>query len=320
MYNKSNLSCSAQTSPIGILSMPKTSNDLAEIRYGRFDWHNHQPIWIKRLKDPQKSCLNQRQKIITALVQNDTNHEACKIAERILYCSSKTLNYKPCGHPLCPLCRHEVQQHRQLTAQQYFGQTPANQLAFLTILLPVQYDPTPLSIQRSIETTRKAIAYRFKSYTQKNARFYGAFEIDIKRPELITAKRTQSILEELSMDFSNAKPAFLPHLHAIVDLGSCSKNAIRAQFTKSFNTKYQVSLKSLHSNKSQTSSLNDLASYMSKFRTQYANGLYQGRKQVKPKDKYGKIFNKKDLLDFSILIDTLRIDKKFRGLHYSFNC
>lgn len=319
MYDELCLACSGETVPDSIFQVIPSQNDLANIRYDKFDWKNEKPIWLKQLSDPKKSCLKQRQQILTALVQDDTNSEACRIAERILYCRSSRLQYKSCGHPLCPYCRHVVQEHRQFAAAQLFGQTPITQLAFLTVLLPVVYAPTAATIKNEMDKARKAISYRLASYAQKKVRLLGAFEIDVKRPELITASRTCDILENLGMDFRSKQPAFLPHLHAIVDLGTVSKSALRVQLTRTFRCKYQVSLKSFQVNKSKADSISDLASYIYKFRVQYASGLYQGTKTVRPRDKYKKLYCRDDIIKVAEILETIRVNTKMKGLHYSFN-
>ena len=255
-------------------------NEEAKTLWDLFDIKD-QPRWLQYL-DARPSELKHRERTIRALVSDWTDEVSCERGIRIERCGEKG---RRCREVFCPRCRHEIQNVEERKVLNAFRATSESQLRFLTILLPVSYDPI-----RELPGNRNKAKNDLHNAVRPfpSLRFYGAFEIDVKTPALVEKHRTADVLDQLGMDRGRDDPAYLLHLHAVVDLGGAKRDAVSNALRKKFNTPYQVRLAQLRKDKAKTENLSNIARYMCKYRLQYANNIY-GR-QIYGRATYGDFY------------------------------
>lgn len=266
--------------------MPKrkyAQNDIEmraqDIRRGPFVW-KAQPRYLQYLRIPNQD-LRHLGKTIKALVSDPYDLASCERAIRMDNCS----NGYPCQERHCPRCRAFIQEREARRVNTLFGQTPQNRLKFLTLLLPVSYDPiTDLPVLR--QATAALLHNQFKK--TPGIRVYGTFEIDIKDRWIDNSPKSQPVLEALGMDWRRADPAYLLHLHAIVDLGNHKRDKVRQVIAERFDKPYQVRLAAFRKEQSRTENLTRIAHYMTKYRLQYADNIYG--KKIYEKATYGSFY------------------------------
>ena len=144
-------------------------------------------------KDFPTWTLNQRRRTIRYLYEDGQDWSARDIGERILDCKKSA----PCHSMFCPFCRDEIQLTMAMTAKRVFADTPGQQMAFLTILLPVTYRPGT-EAKELIDRCRRQINNLLTYRNISDVKLFGAFEIDVKRPRYVRGrKHSKKALEAL---------------------------------------------------------------------------------------------------------------------------
>ena len=302
----------AKTDPFDLIFKPDPNRPtIARINDGTYDW-TKLPRWVNSIPVTAYH-LRQRKTIIERLCEDPVGDwDAAIIGLDMLECS-KTY---PCGSPFCPYCRHKVQENRSKTALTKFAATAKSEMTFLTILHPVTYDPFH-DAQGHIDQLRNSVrnALNFRGFNQ--VRMLGAFEIDVKRREDARAFRSKQVLTALGMDTTWHKPAYLVHLHSLVDLGGHSRKEVRRVFTGVFDKPYQVRLTYLHRDKGKDESIDRVARYMSKFRTQFSDNLYGKERGLKV--QYRELYPAPLMREYVKLIHSIKIDNGFKGLRFKYH-
>ncbi|MDK9723096.1 MAG: hypothetical protein OEL53_18160 [Rhodospirillales bacterium] len=238
--------------------------------------------------------LNHRKYTISALWGDKSDRDAITIGLEIENCSGNKL----CRSPFCPRCRYDQQQKAVDEVNTMFGTLQPSQLSFLTVLLPITYrieDVTLDYIKQVKKQFRNHMATRARhNPSYENVRWYGAFEIDVKRVSDVPSFATKKTLADLGYDLDDKRPAFLPHFHVIVDRGDISRDAFRAGLTENLYPGHrQVRCQELRSDKNYADNLRDLATYMLKFRIQHADNIgtgYAGEKSEYKRTKYTALY------------------------------
>jgi hypothetical protein len=132
------------------------------------------PQWLRH-KDFQKSELNHRKRTLQYLAKDTRDEISLDIAYKIHTCKKSA----PCKSMFCPYCRDEVQTNAVIKAKQIFANTPADQLAFLTLLLPVTYLPER-DAKELIDDRRSKNRDMFNYHNFTDVKLFDAFEIDVK--------------------------------------------------------------------------------------------------------------------------------------------
>ncbi len=294
------------------LFLPDTNpSTLTRINDGTYDW-TKLPRWVNSIPVTAYH-LRQRKTIIERLCEEHYHdQDATAIGLDMLECS-KTY---PCGSPFCPFCRHKVQEKRSATALAKFAATAKSEMTFLTILHPVTYDPF-YDAQAHIDYLRDSVrnALNFRGLSQ--VRMLGAFEIDVKRRQEAANDRSKRVLTALEMDITSQKPAYLVHLHSLVDLGGIPREEVRSAFTGVFDKPYQVRLTHLHRDKGKDESIERLARYMSKFRVQFADNLYGKERGMKV--QYRELYPAPLMREYVKLIHSIKVDNGFKGFRFKIN-
>ena len=266
-----------------------------------------EPHWIRNKKVPTHS-LSHRKQTIRLLVEEQTDQTATAIGMKILKCMKSS----PCRSPFCPFCRSNAQDTAAKRAKQIFSNTSKSNITFLTILLPVTYSPIS-DASGLISKCRRQVnnVFAYRNFT--DVFLYGAFEIDVKRPRYVKGKeRSEKVLKALGMDLSSTDDAYLVHLHALVDLGSHSKDFVRKAFACIFDQPYQLRLSYLDANKSKDENIEDISRYLFKFRTQHANNLYGN--EASGTARYGSFYEADLLRSYVKLIHQLIPNNRLSSL------
>jgi hypothetical protein len=183
---------------------------------------------------------------------------------------------KLCGVPLCPRCfmRRRGRETGQLLKKRCVG-IPNEQLAFLTLLLPVQTDLDKVegSQLKARNSLRNIIAYqRIRDARWNDVQLTGWWEM-----ERITAsdfdkqgRNTRIALSALDFPILVARAdvtIWRPHLHAIVALGNVTREEFaEALRTKGYNKPYQVDIRLFHTNRPTHANIKSVVRYSLKFR------------------------------------------------------
>ena len=272
-----------------------------------------QPAWFKYYSCPSVA-RSHRDKTIQGLVSDRNDTTAMNIAFNIFSCSKS----KPCLSPFCPYCRNTMQDNAAASCDRIFGSTPKNQLCFLTVLLPVTYAPQQ-DAQQIIKSARKSLHNIFNYRNFNDVVLFGFFEIDIKTPKLVAKQsRAPQVLKALGFNNALKQPAYLVHFHALVDLKGHNKAAFRKSLTRVFNKPYQVRLSALRSDMTKKNSINNIARYMLKFRTQHSNNLFGN--QASGKAKYGSFYEDDLLCDYVKLHHALLVQNRISSFSIKKNC
>ena len=283
----------------------------AQINSGTYDW-KQLPRWANSIPFTAHH-LKQRRTIIERLCEDAVGDpDAADIGLDMLKCS-KTF---PCGSPFCPFCRHIQQEKRAKKALNKFAATAKDEMTFLTILHPVTYDPmhdAPTHIRYLRDSVRNALNHR--GYNQ--VRMLGAFEIDVKRSQDAKTPRSNQVLRALDMNTTSRQPAYLVHLHSLVDLGGIPKDQVRRAFTGTFNKPYQVRLSRLRYDMDKDESIDRIARYMFKFRAQFSDNLYG--KEVGLRAKYKELYPAPLMREYIQLIHSLKVNNGFKGFRFEYN-
>lgn len=229
----------------------------------------------------------------------------------------------PCWKILCPYCRTTRQMQASNKAVAAFSSFQAEDLRFVTILLPFETDAA-LMLQ-SIQTFRK----RFNSQLRNNAdklgsdqhpfKLMGAFEIDLKNAvtDSNLAPRSQKLMRDLGFK-KQLDPQYLPHLHAIVGpMDDDKQKFVNSLIEKALGqplAPWQVVYRSLHQHRAKDVNLSRLASYMFKARLQYADNIFADNEMEK-QSRYHTPFMGPVLLNY---LKAVEASSNFRGLKFDF--
>jgi hypothetical protein len=302
---------------------PPTPTYLSAVQQADFNLiHSEQfektkPDWINHYTPTDKRQFAHRHTIIKALASNPADQTAVTLALKIFNCN-KPIRLR-CGSPFCPYCRSLLQQTAVNNAQQIFSVSRNNHLSFLTILLPVTYTPDADAVAQAIVKCRKQIQYIFAKNNFSHIKFYGFAEVDIKLAPLVkNQSRAPEVLKELGFDITNNQPAYLVHLHAIVDLSNSSESAFRQSLLNAYPGYYQVLFKPFHTNKTKQKNIQYITNYMLKFLTVHADNIHAD--DVDEEADYTYFFEEQHIIDYVKLIHGLLPDKQTRSIKISKNC
>ena len=245
--------------------------------------------------------------------------EAMDMLEGFIKCKSS----RPCYKILCPICRTTKQMQAADKAVAAFSSFQAEELRFVTILLPFETDAA-LMLQ-SIQTFRK----QFNNQLHNNAdkldelqnpfKMMGAFEIDLKNvvTDSNLAPRSQKLMRDLGFK-NQVAPQYLPHLHAIVGpMDDEKKKFVNGLIEKALGqplAPWQVVYRSLHRHRAKEVNLSRLASYMFKARLQYADNIFADNEMEK-QSRYHTPFKGLVLLNY---LKAVEAAKNFKGLKFDF--
>jgi len=281
---------------------------VAQINSGTYDW-KQQPRWATDIPFTAHH-RKQRRTIIERLCEDAVGDpDAADIGLDMLKCS-RTF---PCGSPFCPFCRHKQQEQRAKKALNKFAATAKDEMTFLTILHPVTYDPmhdASTHIRYIRDSVRNALNHR----RYKQVRMLGAFEIDVKRSQDAKTPRSNQVLTALNMNTTSRQPAYLVHLHTLVDLGGIPRKQVRRVFTRAFDKPYQVRLSHLRYDINKDASIERIARYMFKFRAQFSDNLFG--KEVELRAKYKELYPAPLMREYVQLIHSLKTNNGFKGFRF----
>lgn len=286
---------------------PAMMQDMAAINQRQYRWKD-QPLWPQKKVSFSKPDRNNRRQLINALVAEGSSNELLSIGFRLLMCSRS----KPCGSPLCNYCRTKLQDRYQARVLRYFGKTHRDDLFWLTILDDLTYDPLQ-DVQGRFRKLRVSFREFLKRNCHKDARVFGAFEIDVKRHDLIDDNDAAiQTLQQYGLR-NEPEPAYMPHLHAIVSLDGITRDELDRQLTSLYARPSQVRLMSMRPGQTKIENLSNLARYMFKFRYQFADNILRDR------SAYGKRFDDKTLRVFTQLVHSIKGDRGAIGLEFRYN-
>ena len=184
-------------------------------------------------------------------------------------------NYYYCRHPQCMRC---VLEERRLETRQAIRETFAgldnDQLAFVTILLPVTKDISEVwpAIKKHKAKFRNAVdeRRRKRGAAWDKVQMVGWWELDrYTDTEFQTLGRnTQHALEDLNAPLiATGRTVWRPHLHAIVGLGGVTPQDIKEMFEgKGYNGRHQVLVEPFDTRRPANMNLQTLVRYCLKMR------------------------------------------------------
>lgn len=282
-------------------------NTVNDIRQRKYRWID-QPIWpTKNIAFTERDRSNRR-KLIEALLSFNATEEQIAIGLQLLECSS----IEPCGSPLCNFCRTRFQDAFQDRVFKYFDGTDQANLFSLTLLDDLTYDPVN-DADGQIEKLRVSVRGCLRRHFKKQVRAFGAFEIDVKRPDL-NEENNQAVdlLKEYGFLEDGAR-AYMPHLHAIVELdGITAKefgDVLRSVYTKPS----QVTVAAFRSTNTKKYNLTKLARYPIKFRYQFADNI------LRDSPSYGSRFDDPTLRIYAEVVHGIKGSRAVRGFEFNYN-
>lgn len=225
----------------------------------------------------------QRQKVLDALPVGSVPYA------RMLDCGTPDDwdNIRYCGVALCPRCflRRRVTETAQ-AIQRTFAGIPNENMAFLTLLLPVTSDIEGVAkIIQTAKTRLNNIVARHRRHDSrwKDVQLTGWCELDCStdsdREEF--GRNRKLAFDELNWPiFGTGRTVWQPHFHAIVATGEVPLDEIKEALRgKAFNAPYQVDLKPFDINRHVTRNIKDVVRYSLKFRVerQYKEVRSEGR-------------------------------------------
>jgi hypothetical protein len=274
---------------------------------------------------------------VDALFSDSTDAVALNIGVRLAKCCPRGT----CGLVFCPRCRKAKQDKIADEVLDLFGNVPRERLRFLTIIDSVQTDCHDLP--KTFKKFKKKLANTFSQHAT-DARVFGYLEVDIKTPDMFigTYQNNRGVAVEhrphakalfagleLDLNSSSAPSKFyLPHLHAIVDLGSDELHLnSEAVLKRSFPHSYQVRVTPLWPEQprcegdnrfaSVEQSLKRISGYMLKFKLQYADNIFADDPGKTTLSKYKGAYPSSDIVD---LCKLAHAGKNFKMFGYRYNC
>lgn len=232
----------------------------------------------------------QRTQVMNALGQR---HE---LYERMSECGSDDAwgGMKLCGVPLCPRCfmRRRGRETGQALKKSFVG-IPNEQLAFLTLLLPVQtnLDKVEATQLKARNSLRNIIAYQRKRDARWNSvQLTGWWEMERLTASDIDkqGRNTRIALEALNFPVlaRAGTTVWRPHLHAIVALGDITREEFaQALRSKGYDKPYQVDVQSFHTNRPVHANIKSVVRYSLKFRIEQDQSAADGLAYDKAADE-----------------------------------
>ena len=214
--------------------------------------------------------------------------------------------------PLCNFCRTRLQDRYQERVLRYFEGTQRDNLIWLTVLDDLIYDPG-VAVPERIKELRLLTRRLFNRQFQKQVRAFGAFEIDVKRPDQVSNENgATDLLRQYGLR-DDPEVAYMPHLHAIIALDGISADDFGDKLRTKFQKPSQVSIGGLWRGKTKSENLATLARYSFKFRYQFADNI------LRDKPSYGKRFDDETLRSYTRLVHSIKGQRGVRGFEFMYN-
>lgn len=251
---------------------------LDEIRYG------NQNIWLKP-DWPTRSVLftdtlryDWRDMIKALTDENNATSDQIQLGYEIFMCSMD----HPCGSPLCNYCRLRHQKRYTKRVLETFNATPEKNIYFLTVLDDITYSPeidAPLRkdyLKQKIKTTLKS------DPATEHIRMMGMFELDLKSASTyINKPKQEKLLKDHYSLFKNSHVGWMPHFHALIDIGDTHLDVVKDILRDVFDKPYQIDARPMYTDPTKEENLTDLAHYMLKFKIRYAENIMCEKAQYK---------------------------------------
>jgi hypothetical protein len=204
-----------------------TVNDIRNRKYRWLD----QPLWPAKNVYFTTTDRTNRRALIQALLDFGATNDHLVLGLQLLECA----NDNRCGSPLCNFCRTRFQDAFEKRVSKYFGNANQPDLFFVTLLDDLTYDPVT-DAHEQIEKLRTSMRGCLMRHFPKQVRAFGAFEVDVKDPNLnIQNSQAVALLQNYGFQ-QNAGMAFMPHLHAIIELDGITvadfRKKLRSVYTK----------------------------------------------------------------------------------------
>jgi len=225
----------------------------------------------KRIEFLTDAHHDQRRVVMEALPQRHLLQ--AQMAECGMRNDSNNLIY--CRVPLCPRChmRERTVQSAIAIHRTFVGATN-DEMAFVTILLPVQLDFSGMT--KLFETEKRRLRTLIDRRRAKDSRWndfqlMGWWEVDrMSFRDYDTAGRnTRLALDDLDFPVAAVPDTTIwrPHLHAIIRLGSLTAEEVTDALRKETHTgAYQVDLQPFHTTRDVADNLRNVIRYSLKFR------------------------------------------------------
>lgn len=286
---------------------PDMKRDITAIKQRKFRWMD-QPLWSQQKISFTSTDRTNRRKLIEALITDGASDKLISIGYQLLICSRTNR----CGSPLCNFCRTHLQDLYQKRVLQYFKDTHRDDLIWLTVLDDLIYDPG-IAVPARIKQLRISMRALFKRQFQKQVRAFGAFEIDVKRPDQVSNENGATDLLKKYGLRDEPEVAFMPHLHAIIALDGISPDDFAENLRTQFQKPSQVSISSLRTYKTKEDNLATLARYSFKFRYQFADNILRER------PSYGNRFDDETLRSYTQLVHSIKGQRGAIGFEFRYN-
>jgi hypothetical protein len=281
--------------------------DINAVRRRTYRWKD-QPLWPTKKIAFTASDRTNRRKLIEALFDIDATDKQRSIGNTLLKCSKEFR----CGSPLCNSCRTSFQDAFEERVFRYFGATNQSNLFSLTLLDNLTYDPIN-DAHEQIRKLRISVRGCLQRHFQKSVRAFGAFEIDVKRPDL-NEENSQAVDLLRRYGFQkDAGRAYMPHLHAIIELDGISAREFRAKLRSVYTKPSQITVAALRSGNTKEENLTKLARYPIKFRYQFADNI------LRNKPSYGSRFDDDTLRTYAEVVHAIKGSVAVRGFEFNYN-
>jgi len=281
--------------------------DVDAVRRRTYRWKD-QPLWPTKKITFTASDRTNRRKLIEALLDVSATEKQTAIGYQLLKCSKEFR----CGSPLCNSCRSRIQDAFEERVFRYFGATNQNNLFSLTLLDDLTYDPI-IDAHEQIKKLRISVRGCLQRHFEKNVRAFDAFEIDVKRPGLYE-ENNQAVDWLCQYGFQqDVGRAFMPHLHAIIELDGVSVKGFRAKLRSVYIKPSQVTVAALRSGNTKEENLKKLARYPIKFRYQFADNILRNQ------PSYGSRFDYDTLRTYAEVVHAIKGSRAVRGFEFNYN-
>jgi hypothetical protein len=199
------------------------------------------------------------------------------LRDQMASCGKRSLteNIIYCRVPLCPRCHMRARTRQSAIAiKKEFAGVANEELAFVTILLPVQTDFNGMT--NLFETEKRRLRTLVDRRRAKDGRWndfqlMGWWEIDRMSFSDYegSGRNTRLALDDLDFPVAASPDTTIwrPHLHAIVRLGRLTADEVTGALRKETHTgAYQVDLQGFHTNRDVANNLKSVIRYSLKFR------------------------------------------------------
>ena len=283
------------------------SSTVTDIRQRKYRWID-QPLWpTKNITFTTTDRTNRRQ-FIEALLATNANNAQIAIGLQLLECTRAN----PCGSPLCNFCRTRFQDLFQDRVFKYFDGTDQANLFSLTLLDDLTYDPVN-DAEEQIEKLRVSVRGCLQRHFKKQVRAFGAFEIDVKRPDL-DQENSQAVDLLKKYGFTeNGGRAYMPHLHAIIELDGITAKEFGDKLRSVYSKPSQVTVAAFRTANTKKYNLTKLARYPIKFRYQFADNI------LRDSPAYGRRFDDPTLRIYAEVVHAIKGSRAVRGFEFNYN-